>query len=103
MKYIFLEKVTDLDAPIRKGIDAVYEFSSPPPKYIVAELEMHTNETKFLKLASLTNRQGKFLETLQEGTTKFSSRRVLPEVTTITQNTEVVVEKWIENTDELNV
>ncbi|MDM1043232.1 hypothetical protein HX004_02810 [Myroides sp. 1354] len=25
-----------------KGIDAVYEFSSPPPKYIIAEVKMNT-------------------------------------------------------------
>lgn len=30
LKYISLDKVTDLDAPIRKEIDAVYEFSTPP-------------------------------------------------------------------------
>jgi hypothetical protein len=37
-----LDKVTDLDAPIRKGIDAVYEFSTPPPKYIITEVKMNT-------------------------------------------------------------
>ena len=42
LKYISLDKVTDLDAPIRKGIDAVYEFSTPPPKYIITEVKMNT-------------------------------------------------------------
>ena len=36
------KKVTHLDQPIIKGIDAVYEFSSPPPKCIIAEVKMNT-------------------------------------------------------------
>lgn len=46
LKYISLDKVTDLDAPIRKGIDAVYEFSTPPPKYIITEVKMNTKGYK---------------------------------------------------------
>lgn len=38
-----------MDAPIRKGIDAVYEFSSPPPKYVVAEVKMNTTGSKTWK------------------------------------------------------
>ena len=37
-----MDKVTDLDAPIRKGIDAVYEFSNHPPKYVITEVKMNT-------------------------------------------------------------
>ncbi|WP_158961585.1 cytosolic protein [Myroides fluvii] len=39
---IHYKKVTYLDQPIIKGIDAVYEFSSPSPKYIIAEVKMNT-------------------------------------------------------------
>lgn len=49
LKYISLDKVTDLDAPIRKGIDAVYEFSTPPPKYVVAEVKMNTTGSRTWK------------------------------------------------------
>ncbi|MGF7108299.1 hypothetical protein [Treponema pedis] len=31
------EKVTDIDSPIKHGIDHVYECSSPPPKYVIVE------------------------------------------------------------------
>jgi hypothetical protein len=49
LKYISLDKVTDLDAPIRKGIDAVYEFSNHPPKYIITEVKMNTTGSKSWK------------------------------------------------------
>lgn len=46
LKYIALDKVTNLDAPIKKGIDAIYEFSNPPPKYVIAEVKMNTTGSK---------------------------------------------------------
>ena len=41
-KRISKDATESLDDPIRKGIDGIYEFSNPPPKYVV-------NESKFGK------------------------------------------------------
>ncbi|WP_240422369.1 hypothetical protein [Listeria costaricensis] len=37
-------RITSLDDPILKGIDGVYECSSPPPKYIIAEAKYGTSK-----------------------------------------------------------
>ncbi len=42
LRRISLERVRDLDNGIPKGIDGVYEFSSPPPKYVITEVKMNT-------------------------------------------------------------
>ncbi|SDD98286.1 hypothetical protein SAMN04488126_102226 [Bhargavaea beijingensis] len=36
-------RVTKLDQPIAKGIDGVYENSTPPPKFIIAEAKYNTS------------------------------------------------------------
>jgi predicted DNA-binding protein (MmcQ/YjbR family) len=42
LKYIGKNIVESLDDPFKKGIDAIYEFSNPPPKYIVSEVKFNT-------------------------------------------------------------
>lgn len=49
LRRISLERVRDLDNGIPKGIDGVYEFSSPPPKYVIAEVKMNTTGRKAWK------------------------------------------------------
>ena len=46
LKYISLDKTVGLDDAVRKGIDGVYEFSSPPPKYVITEVKMNTQGYK---------------------------------------------------------
>ncbi|WP_430613612.1 hypothetical protein [Flavobacterium sp. JP2137] len=46
LKYIATKRVQDLDDPIRKGIEAIFEFSNPPPKYIIAEVKTNTKGRK---------------------------------------------------------
>ncbi|MDO4729448.1 MAG: hypothetical protein Q4B43_10665 [Bacteroidota bacterium] len=31
------EKITDIDTPIKQGIDHIYQNATPPPKYVIAE------------------------------------------------------------------
>ncbi len=45
LKFISVKKETNLDAPIKKGIDTIFEFSNPPPKYVIAEVKMNTTES----------------------------------------------------------
>ncbi|MCW1929306.1 cytosolic protein [Bhargavaea beijingensis] len=42
-------RVTKLDQPIAKGIDGVYENSSPPPKYIIAEAKYNSAQLQHTK------------------------------------------------------
>ncbi len=42
LKRISTVAVETLDDTIRKGIDGIYEFSSPPPKYIITEVKYNT-------------------------------------------------------------
>ncbi|RSK33672.1 T7SS effector LXG polymorphic toxin [Bhargavaea beijingensis] len=49
-------RVTKLDQPIAKGIDGVYENSTPPPKFIIAEAKYNTSR---LGKALLRTRKGK--------------------------------------------
>ncbi len=53
MKRVSVDVVESLDQPIRKGIDAVYEFSSPPPKYIINEVKYGTADLKWNKTKTL--------------------------------------------------
>jgi hypothetical protein len=34
--------VDSIDDTIKKGIDGIYEFSSPPPKYVITEVKYNT-------------------------------------------------------------
>ncbi|SDD98341.1 LXG domain of WXG superfamily protein [Bhargavaea beijingensis] len=43
------DRVTKLDQPIAKGIDGVYENSSPPPKFVIAEAKYNKSRLKNLK------------------------------------------------------
>jgi len=52
MKRVSVDVVESLDQPIRKGIDAIYEFSNPgipppPPKYIINEVKYGTADLKW--------------------------------------------------------
>ncbi|MCW5907226.1 MAG: hypothetical protein KIS94_05165 [Chitinophagales bacterium] len=54
MKRVSVDVVESLDQPIRKGIDAIYEFSNPgipppPPKYIISEVKYGTADLKWNK------------------------------------------------------
>ncbi|MBK8442223.1 MAG: hypothetical protein IPL35_01910 [Sphingobacteriales bacterium] len=44
LKYISINRINDLDTPIRQGIDGVYQFSNQPPKYVIVEVKMNTKE-----------------------------------------------------------
>jgi len=47
LKRLSVDVVVALDQKIKKGIDAVYEFSSPPPKYIINEVKYGTADLKW--------------------------------------------------------
>jgi hypothetical protein len=42
LKRISTKSVSSLDDKITKGIDGIYEFSTPPPKYIISEVKYNT-------------------------------------------------------------
>jgi hypothetical protein len=42
LKRISLNTVKSLDDSFMKGIDGIYEFSTPPPKYIISEVKYNT-------------------------------------------------------------
>ncbi|MBC8884064.1 hypothetical protein H9X57_14130 [Flavobacterium piscinae] len=42
LKRVSENTVSTLDDTIKKGIDGIYEFSTPPPKYVIAEVKYNT-------------------------------------------------------------
>ncbi|UPQ78114.1 hypothetical protein M0M57_10815 [Flavobacterium azooxidireducens] len=42
LKRVSENTVSTLDDSIKKGIDGIYEFSTPPPKYVIAEVKYNT-------------------------------------------------------------
>jgi hypothetical protein len=60
LKYISNNVIDSLNDPIHKGLDAVFEFSNPPPKYIVAEVKFNTtNNSDWKPTISRTVTQSK--------------------------------------------
>ena len=47
-KRISYDRVESLDDKIKQGIDGVYEYKNPPPKYIIKEAKYDTSQLRTL-------------------------------------------------------
>ncbi|WP_232779900.1 hypothetical protein [Capnocytophaga canimorsus] len=42
------EKITDIDTPIKQGIDHIYQNATPPPKYVIVESKYGSSDLSVL-------------------------------------------------------
>ncbi len=77
LKRVSTKTITSLDEPITKGIDGVYEFSSPPPKYIITEVKYNTAklDTKITKSGGTQMSEFWIEEDLKKGAVSPEIRR----------------------------